>query len=113
MHQDQPCAGLRHDGEHLFVGAAETSFTMLAPAARASAATAACRLSMLIGTSGRAARSPSITGKHTAAFLGRGHRLCARPGRLAADVDQIGTVIGEAGRRARRRPASRRTRRRH
>jgi hypothetical protein len=58
----------------------DTSFAIEAPAANASAATAARRVSMLTTTSGRAARIPSITGRTRRRSSGTG--TGSAPGRV-------------------------------
>ena len=87
VHRDEPDAG---PGRRGHVGqVAETSLTSVAPAAMAASATSAWRVSMLTRTS---PASASIDGDHPAAFLGRIDGLGAGPGRLAADVDDVGAL---------------------
>ena len=73
---------------------AETSFTKPAPARIACSATAALTVSIEIGTSVRCA-SRVDHGQHPLELDLERHGVGARPGRLPADVEQVGAVGDE------------------
>ena len=71
----------------------QTSLSRSAPAASAASATAGLVVSMLIGMSGSAARRAAMTGTTRRALLVRRDRFVARPGRFAADVEEVRALV--------------------
>ena len=92
-----PCSAARR-GRASSSPTPQTSLMRSAPAARAASATAGLVVSTLIGVSGRAARTAAMTGTTRARSSSARHGRMAGPGRFAADVEDVGTLVDHAAR---------------
>ncbi len=103
MVRGSPCMCIRHTAQPLPAAAASapgsrsarTSLMRPAPAAAAARMTSGLLVSTEM-TAEVAARKRSMTGSTRREFLLHAHRLRARPGRLAADIDDGGALLDHA-----------------